>query len=153
MLCRFPIAWLALLSLLLVPASASGQDSAAFKVVVHSDNATSSLTRSEVSKIFTKRIASWDDGRKIQPVDQEDRSPVREAFSQAIHRKSVNAIKSYWQRMLFSGRDVPPAEKPSDQAVLEIVRGERGAIGYVSANTRVGSGVKVIEISDLDAGK
>ena len=146
---RSPIAWLGAVTLLLISLAPSAAASTDFVVVVHAENSTDSLTRSEVSKIFTKRIASWDNGQKIHPVDQESQSPVREAFSEAVHHKSVNAIKSYWQRMLFSGRDVPPAEKPSDQAVLEMVRREPNAIGYVSEGASLGSGVKAIKISDL----
>ena len=81
------------------------------------------------------------------PVDLSANSPVREAFSLAIHERDVNAVKSYWQRQIFSGRGVPPPEKASDSEVLAFVRANPGAVGYVSSGTAVGSGVKVLEVT------
>ncbi|MCP3957964.1 MAG: hypothetical protein GY719_08940 [bacterium] len=128
-----------------VPAS----ESADFVVVVHPDNPTESLDRRQLSRIFLRVMNVWNDGGKIEPVDQAPESPVRRAFSKAIHGKSTFSIQSYWQRRIFSGQSTPPTELPSDQKVLEIVRREPGAIGYVSADARLTGGVKVLGIDDL----
>ena len=70
---------------------------------------------------------------------------MRGSFSKAIHGKSVSAVKAYWQQRVFSGRDVPPLEKDSDASVVNYVRNNPGAIGYVSENADV-RGVRVIVI-------
>jgi hypothetical protein len=41
-------------------------------------------------------------------------------------------VKAYWQQLIFSGRDVPPPELESDDAVVAYVLAHRGSIGYVS---------------------
>lgn len=129
-------------ALLLLPLSASA---ASFKVVVNNAVNAGSLSKKEVSDLFMKRTTKWSNGAPVVPVDQADRSPVREEFSKVIHGKPTAAVKSYWQQQIFSGRDVPPVEKTSDADVLALVRSNPGAVGYVDAGADT-SGVKVLNV-------
>jgi hypothetical protein len=70
---------------------------------------------------------------------------VRGLFSETVLARHVAAVRSYWQQQIFSGRDVPPVEKKNDAEVLEYVRTNRGAVGYVSEASPA-SGVKVVEV-------
>jgi hypothetical protein len=63
-----------------------------------------------------------------------------------VHGKSVTAIKTYWQQQVFSGRDVPPVERPGDAEVVAYVRENVNAIGYVSAGAPLARGVKAVTI-------
>ena len=124
------------------PARAAG-----YKLVVQSSNPVTSLSAAQVEKLFLKKVTRWDTGGEVQPVDLADDSSVRSAFSEDILGKDVPAVKSYWQRMIFSGRATPPPVLSSDAQVLEFVRSNRGAIGYVAAGTAVGDGIKTIELT------
>ena len=84
---------------------------------------------------------------KVQPVDQAGDRSVRRSFSESVHGKSVAAVKSYWQTMIFSGRSTPPPELDTDGQVLQYLRDNTGGIGYVSAGASTGSGVKVLRIT------
>ena len=120
-----------------------------FRVVVNAANEMASMERSRVSKMFLKQIRTWPGSDlSVALVDQSEKSPVRAAFTRAIHKKKVSAIKSYWFRRIFSGRDVPPEEVGSDRSVLEFVRGDPGAIGYVSSEAELEDGVKELEITE-----
>ncbi len=124
---------------LLSRAGASGADTRTeFKLIVHPDNPLGSATRTFVSDSFLRNVGKWDDGRSILPVDLRADSSVRERFSERIHRRSVLAVKRYWQQRIFSGSGVPPPELDSDEAVVEYVLKHRGAIGYVSAGAAIG---------------
>jgi ABC-type phosphate transport system substrate-binding protein len=116
-----------------------------YRIVVNPANPTASLTRAEVSRLFLKKTAKWKDGQAVLPVDQERVSPVRQAFSASVHEKDVDAISSYWQVLVFSGRDVPPRIVKSDAEVLQFVRDNPGAVGYVSEQGPV-PGVKVVSV-------
>ncbi len=116
-----------------------------FVLIVNRDNPVSALAAPEVGKIFLKKADFWPDGTPVDPVDLTQDSPVRAAFTRAIHRRTVAAIKSYWQQETFSGRDVPPPEEPSDDDVIEVVKNIRGAIGYVSPNANM-RGVKTVYV-------
>ena len=127
-----------------VPAVAEGQG---FKVVVNGANAADEISKQQLENLFMKKTATWSNGQPALPVDLAAASSTRQGFSKVIFGRDVNAIKSFWQRQIFSGRGVPPPEKASDDGVLDFVRANPGAIGYVSSNTDVGSGVKVLEIA------
>jgi len=115
-----------------------------FKVVVHPDNPVAELTAAQLSRLFLKKTLRWPEGRPVQPV--EPASPrLRERFALAIHEKSLNAVKAYWNQLIFSGREVPPIEKPDDAGVLAYVRGEPGAIGFVSPAADA-TGLKVLTV-------
>jgi ABC-type phosphate transport system substrate-binding protein len=117
--------------LLLVPA-VPGRAAEGFQIIVNPANPASSLPRDLVSRIFLKKVPKWDGGQAALPVDQDGGSPVRAAFSKLVHGKSAAAVASYWQQQIFAGRDIPPAEKAGDAAVIAFVRGNPGAIGYIS---------------------
>jgi ABC-type phosphate transport system substrate-binding protein len=114
-------------------------DDPPFFVIVHRSNPVVSMSRAELSVIYMKRKSSW------QPVDQQPAARVRERFSRAIHGKSVAYVTRYWQRLIFSGRGIPPRQLPSDAAVIEFVKNNPNAIGYVAAAP--GDGVKVIRVT------
>jgi ABC-type phosphate transport system substrate-binding protein len=118
-----------------------------FIVIANEAGTISSLTAQEVSNLFLKKTAAWPDGTEAVPVDLGESSPVRESFSKVVHGKSLGPIKAYWQKMIFSGRSVPPPEKSSAAEVVAFVRARRGAIGYVPAGTPLGPGVKVLNVT------
>lgn len=117
-----------------------------FKVIVNQSNTVSSLTAKEISDYFLKKETKWTNGDAVVPVDLSVKSGVREDFSNNIHGKSVSAIKSYWQQYVFAGKGTPPIEKNTDAEVVDFVKRNAGAIGYVSANADV-SGVKVLTVN------
>lgn len=127
-------------ALILAPVWAQGS----FVVVVQASNPVTTMKRQEVSDLFLKRKTSWADGLKATPVDLSERLPVRSVFSESVHKKATAAVKTYWQRLIFAGRDVPPPEKVSAEEVMAYVRSRRGAIGYVPTGTALGNGVKSI---------
>jgi ABC-type phosphate transport system substrate-binding protein len=139
---RFLIALLALVALGGASREANAQD---FKVIVNSANATEELTADQAAKIFLKQATKFPAGAAATPVDQAKGAAVRAAFSKAVLGKSVAAVETYWQQQIFSGKDVPPATKASDDDIVAFVKGNAGAIGYVSAGTAV-AGVKVVSI-------
>lgn len=138
------LAILSLVALAAIGAPAASQQSG-YAVIVNEANSVATLSAEEVSKIFFKKTHRWTNGQDVVPVDLPESAPAREAFSAAVHGKSVGAVRAYWQQQIFSGRAVPPAEKPSDEQVVAFVRSTPGAIGYVSAGASL-SGVKRVQV-------
>lgn len=116
-----------------------------FKVIVNSANATASLSAAEASKIFLKESAKFPGGSAATPVDQGKASPTRAAFSKSVIGRTVAAVETYWQQQIFSGKEVPPATKSSDDEVVAFVKANPGAIGYVSGGAST-AGVKVVDV-------
>lgn len=140
------IRWVALFAALLLmlavwppaPSRAAGAEAAPeFRVIVNPDNPSTGLSRDFLIDAFLKRTTRWNDGETIRPVDQRPDSPVRRRFSELILQRSVAAVKSYWQQRIFSGRELPPPELDSDEAVVNYVVKHRGAVGYVSGAAKL----------------
>jgi ABC-type phosphate transport system substrate-binding protein len=135
---------LALFLLFAVPRSYA----AGVKLVVHASNGADSITRAKAADLFLKRVTRWENGRTVTPVDQSEKSSLRATFSKELLGKEVAWVKSYWQKMIFSGRATPPAELPSDREVLELVRTNPDAIGYVADTATLPGGVKVLTVGE-----
>jgi ABC-type phosphate transport system substrate-binding protein len=108
-----------------------------FRIIVHPENPATSFTRDFLTDAFLKRTTRWGDGETLRPVDQRSTSAVRQKFSDAVLRRSIAAVKNYWQQRIFSGRDLPPPELDSDEAVVSYVTSHRGALGYVSGGAKL----------------
>jgi ABC-type phosphate transport system substrate-binding protein len=96
--------------------------------------------------MFLKKVTSWPDSKPVVAVDQSRTAQVRQDFSLDVHQKDADAISAHWQVLVFSGRDVPPRIVRSDEEVVEFVKANPGAIGYVSAKTTLDPGVKKVAV-------
>lgn len=108
-----------------------------FRLIVHPSNGSSALDKAVLADYFLKKATRWNDGESVKPVDLKSDSAVRKRFSEAVLKRSVSAVRSYWQQRIFSGRDVPPPEVDSDEAVMAYVARYPGAVGYVSVTTKL----------------
>ncbi len=117
------------------------------RVVVHAANPATTITRELAEQLFLKQRTQWSNKTDVLVIDQTDRSPVRQAFSERVLRRQINAVKRYWQGMIFTGSTQPPMEVTDDAAVLRIVQGNPRAVGYVSAAAPLPPGVKELAVS------
>lgn len=92
-------------------------------------------------------MTKWDNGHTVRPVDLIPSSRARGAFSKAIHGKELLEIEAYWQEMIFSGREMPPPVRAYESYVVEYVKTNPDAIGYVSMEIAV-SEVKVVKLDE-----
>jgi len=122
------------------------QGKSGYKIIVNSSNPVASMSRDELSRIFLKKSSKFANGHSASPVDLPANSAIRETFSKDVHGKSTSAVDAYWQQLIFSGRDIPPAQKGESGAV-DFVRSNAGGIGYVSVGTDT-EGVKVVSVTD-----
>ena len=140
---------LAGLAVLLALAAGAPRPAAAadFVVVINAANSQTALPAAEVSNMFLQKTHQWGSGERVRAVDLPESSPARQSFSRAIHGRPTAAVKAYWQRMIFSGVDTPPPEKPTPADVLAYVKANPGAIGYVPAGTPLPDGVKPLKVA------
>ena len=119
--------------------------SGAYVVIVNPANPATTLDRTFVEEAFLKKTTRWPDGQFIRPVDQASDSAIRRQFTDDVLKRSVEAVKGYWQQRIFSGRDVPPPELDADEQVVKYVLQYAGAIGYVSSGA-VLNGAKAVTV-------
>jgi len=129
----------------LVAPRARADSAGAYRLIVHPANPTREVDRSFVAQAFLKKVIHWPSGVPIQPIDLDQRSPVRRRWSDEVLDRSIEAVKSYWQQMIFSGRGLPPPEVTTDEQVIDFVLHRAGAIGYVSADANL-HGARVLSV-------
>ncbi len=110
-------------------------------VIAHLRNNINNLTIKQVQDIFLGRTRLFPNGKFALPIDQS--SPLRAEFYQKLTSYPVEHINAYWARIMFTGQASPPQQLPNDEAVLQTVRDNEGAIGYID-NTRVDKTVHVL---------
>ena len=101
-------------------------------VVVSASSSLGALTQDEVRQIFngqTRRVS----GISVKPLDLPSRGGARNDFYQQVLGKSAEQMKSYWARMIFTGRGMPPREVSSEQEMVLLVGSNRNFVGYLDA--------------------
>jgi len=117
-------------------------------VIVHPDNPLQSLSQREVSDLYLGRARSFQNGDDRTPLlariyEQPAESPLRDAFFRSLNGMNIKQLNAYWARLRFSGEVLPPTVLPNSRSVVDTVRRDRNAIGYVHSS-EIGDSVKIV---------
>jgi len=112
-------------------------------VIVAAANPVTALTADQAADLFLGRTSSFPSGAAATPIDQADGSAVRDDFYTKVVNKSGAQIKSYWAKLVFTGRGQPPKDAGDSAGVKRAVAANPGAVGYVDKSVVDGS-VKVV---------
>lgn len=82
-------------------------------------------------------------GVSVVPVDQNEGNPARNDFYANVVKKSEAQLKSYWSRLIFTGKGQAPQVVGGDSEVKGMVASNPNIIGYIDESAVDGS-VKVI---------
>lgn len=109
-------------------------------IIVHPGN-TSAITKEEVQRIFLGKKNTFENGKSATPFNLTADS-VRAEFDTRMLDKSSSELRSYWSKLVFTGKGTPPAELATPAEMIAKVATDPNAIGYVDAAT-VTDSVKV----------
>jgi ABC-type phosphate transport system substrate-binding protein len=121
----------------------SAQAGADVVAVVSSKNPITALSKSQVTDIFLGKTVRFPDGTQAVPIDQEEGSPARDVFYATFAGKSPAQIKSYWTKVIFTGRGQPPKAVSNSVEVIKLIAANPQAISYIERSA-VDSTVKVL---------
>ncbi len=122
-------------------------------IVVSPDNPVSNLTLAELRKIYMGERQYWKGNAPVVLLMRSRGSREREVILRVIYQMSEEQYTQYWvAKVMRADAADPPASLFSYGIVQEGVRGNPGAIGYVSVNN-VRPGVKVLRIGGLLPGE
>lgn len=111
-------------------------------VIVHPSNAAS-LDQAEITRLFTGRGATFNNGTKATPLNLAESAAARGDFDTKVLGKSSSQMKAYWSKLVFTGKGTPPKELASEADVKAAVAADATAIGYINAAS-VDATVKVV---------
>ncbi|RIZ67167.1 MAG: phosphate ABC transporter substrate-binding protein [Methylococcales bacterium] len=112
-------------------------------VVVSATSSASKLDKEQVANLFLGKSSSYPDGSAAVPIEQTDATPAHDEFHKSITEKSASQLKSYWSKMIFSGKGTAPKEVASNAELLKLLASNPAMIGYID-KTAVDKSVKVI---------
>jgi ABC-type phosphate transport system substrate-binding protein len=111
--------------------------------VVSSTSAVKALSKTQLTDIFLGKVSRFPDGSPAIPIDQEDGSAVREEFYLTYAGRSPAQVKSYWAKIIFTGRGQPPKAVSNSLDVRRLLAANPQAISYVERST-VDASVKIL---------
>lgn len=111
-------------------------------VVVGSSSPIGPASSSDVVKVFLGKKKDLA-GVSVVPVDQSEGTPARAHFYSTTVKKSEAQLKSYWSRLIFTGKGQAPQDVGGDSDVKGMVSSNPNLMGYIDEGAVDGS-VKVI---------
>jgi ABC-type phosphate transport system substrate-binding protein len=130
---------------LLISAMFAQQAHAELAIIAHRDNAMMGISRDQLKRIYLGKSPSFPDGRSVKAVDQVVGSQARDQFNRKVLQMTESKRKSYWSRLVFTGKGKPPKSLNGDTAVLEWVANHPEGLGYITGS-KVSKRVKVLLI-------
>jgi ABC-type phosphate transport system substrate-binding protein len=112
-------------------------------VVVAANSPIRRLSDNEIADVFLGKLARLPGGGPVVPLDQAEGSAARDEFYLQLTGKSPAQVRSFWSKVIFTGRGRPPRMLANDAAVIRALRQNPDAIGYVSRNS-VDAGARVL---------
>lgn len=111
-------------------------------VVVGSNSPIGASNEGDVVKAFLGKKKDLG-GVSVVPVDQGEGNAARNDFYANVVKKSEAQLKSYWSRLIFTGKGQAPQVLGGDAEVKNMVATNPNIIGYIDESAVDGS-VKVI---------
>lgn len=118
-----------LAAVILLP-SAWAQD---YAVIVHPSN-SATLKAKTVSKIFLAKTKKFPGGGQAVPIMQKSSSAISKKFIADVLKKRASQYKSYWSKMVFTGKGNPPKEVDDDAKAKALVTKNPSIIAIVAAS-------------------
>jgi hypothetical protein len=102
-------------------------------IIANAANPQTALTQKEAVDLFMGRQRAFANGDFAMVFDLPRNNAVRDGFYQQMTGMNPSQVNSYWARLMFTGQTMPPHALPDEKAVLEMVRRNPSAIGYLSS--------------------
>jgi hypothetical protein len=120
------------LSLAVTASTGSAVAADTLYVVVSSQSPIRSLAQKDVLALYTGRTRTLPGGEAATPLDQQHDGAARADFYQALTGMDIARINSYWARLHFTGQVQPPRTVEDDGAMIQRLRADPSAIGYLT---------------------
>ena len=102
-------------------------------VIANKNVSETSMSKDKVKQIFLGKVVKWQDGSRIHFVTLKGDS--HKSFLKEYIGRSEAQYKTYWKKILFTGKGSMPKSFDTEQEMAQYVANTKGAIGYISKNT------------------
>lgn len=102
-------------------------------VIANKNVSETSMTKDKVKNIFLGKIVKWQDQSRIHFVTLK--GDVHKNFLKEYIGRSETQYKTYWKKILFTGKGSMPKTFKTEQEMTQYVANTEGAVGYINKNT------------------
>ncbi len=99
-------------------------------VIVDQSSTFEHVASDDVKRIFLGKKKTLK-GLPVIPIDQREGSRHRDIFYETVVKMSDAQIKSYWSRLIFTGKGQAPQAVANDGEVKAMIKDNPNMIGYV----------------------
>ena len=103
-----------------------------FYIVVQVNNPQPALTKEQAVDLYMGRVRAFANGDFALVLDLPRSSPKHAAFYWSLTGMTPAQVNSYWSRLMFSGQTLPPQPLPDEATMIDIVKHNSSAIGWLS---------------------
>ena len=89
------------------------------------------LTQSQVNKLYLGKTKYLPKQGKAYIIEMADGDAMKNEFHAKVTRKNAAQLKSYWARLIFTGKGKPPHTVRTTELILSLVGSKPNAIAYV----------------------
>ena len=104
----------------------------AIEVITHPQVAESSLTKSQLQRIYTMRQLRWSDNSAIIVFVLPSQHNIHKRFAKERLQIFPYQLNRIWHKLTYSGLGVAPTIVASQEELIQAVNKTPGAIGYIS---------------------
>jgi len=114
-------------------------------IVVNQESSIYNISERELIDLYMGRRFEFSNGETVLKLDQGKDSDTKRLFYQLLIGKTLSEVTAYWARLLFTGRSTPPYGLGDDASIVNMVMGNKSALGYVNEELDIDvSKVKVV---------
>lgn len=99
-------------------------------VIVHPSNAAA-LDEKAIKKIFLGKSKSFPGGGSAVPMSLDEGNAGAGSFNKGMLGKSASQLKSYWAKLVFTGKATPPKSVANDAEMIALISANPNMIGYI----------------------
>lgn len=113
--------------------------------VVSARSPVTALNAAQLVDIFLGKESRFPNGEPAVPIDLYEGSEARDEFYSRYTGRSHAELKSYWSKLIFTGRAQPPRQAGSVEKLRKALSENPHAIGYMQRH-EVDSQLRIVEI-------
>ena len=101
-----------------------------------------SISAAALKDIYTGKTMYWEGGQNVVIAVLPDKT---DAALKEVSGMDASQFKTFWQRLMFSGRGQQPKKADDTESLVSLVASTKGAIALAPANAGL-KGVKKLEV-------
>lgn len=103
-------------------------------VLIANESGVRAMDAKEMRDLLMGRASVWPNGNPVILVLPGMRHPQAADYARLVHQSDHVGMQRYWLAQVFQGRSQAPVFLDSTEAIIEFVRSNKGAVGYVGTD-------------------